>query len=73
MDDYQRPFSMQFVCRATLENMHKSIDISQRKTMARVEDRPEKMVEIMETITVLNKMRELLSDFEAHNTHLFKD
>ena len=73
MDDYKRPFSMQFVCRATLENMHKSIDISQRKTMARVEDRPEKMVEIMETITVLNKMREVLSEFEENNTHLFKD
>ena len=69
------PFTKSFVLNATLKHMQNAIDISNRKAVARMQDfdsQSEKGVEILETLSVLNTMSKLLSEFKEHNPSLFK-
>jgi len=79
MDNSKPPFDKGFVLQTTLRNMKKDIDFSSRKTFDRFKDfsdegnpeHVEKRTEIFETLDVLNKMHNLLDDFQGHNKHLF--
>ena len=70
MDD--KPFSKSHVLKITSLHMKKALDRSIRKTFDRLQDKPELATEIMETLSVLHKMRGMLEDFELHNAHLYK-
>lgn len=71
----ENPFDMSYVLRATAKHMRKSIDISIRKTFARL---PEfmsdetKSKEVFKTLAMLHTMRKQLDDFQASNTDCFK-
>ena len=68
------PFSMSFVMKATFRHMRRSLDISINKSIKRLQDFEgdnSKGIEIMETVKVLQTVREMLDDFEAHNPKIF--
>jgi len=81
MDNSKPPFDKGFVLQTTLRNMKKDIDFSSRKTFDRFKDfsdetnlaHVEKRTEIFETLDVLNKMHNLLDEFQNHNKHLFEN
>ena len=66
-----KPFSKAHVLRITSMHMKRAIDKSIRKTFVRMGDKPEKGVEIMETLDVLHKMRAMLEEFEDNNKQLY--
>jgi hypothetical protein len=72
----ERPFSMGYVLRTTAKHMRKSIDISIRKTFARVgefaDDRA-KSEEIFKTLSYLHTMRKNLDDFQAQFADDFRE
>lgn len=71
-----KPFSKGFVMRTTYKHMQRSIDISIQKSFERFKDfdnDPDIGLEIMETLSVLHTLRELLEEFKSHNEDLFKD
>ena len=54
--------------------MRRSLDISINKSIKRLQDFEgdnSKGIEIMETVKVLQTVREMLDDFEAHNPKIF--
>jgi hypothetical protein len=55
-----KPFTMRFVLRVTLNNMRKAIDFSIQRTFARASeftDDPEKSSEVFRTLSQLHTMR----------------
>lgn len=76
MDEKKIKFSKGYVLRVTTKHMRKSIDISIRKTFARIKehaDDQEKSKEIFETLSVLHDMRRKLDEFQSENRVSFKD
>jgi hypothetical protein len=74
-DINQKPFSASYVLRVTAKHMRKSIDISIRKTFARVAEfdgNREKSEEVFKTLSVLHTMRKQLDDFQAQHSEDFK-
>lgn len=67
-----KPFSKSHVLKVTSLHIKKAIDNSIRKTFDRLQDRQDKSTEIMETLSVLHKMRSMMEDFESHNKHLYQ-
>lgn len=75
MDNTQKPFSMQYVLRTTAKHMHKSIEISIKKTLSRVEefsDNREKSAEVLRTLSFLYGMQKQLDTFQEDNSESFK-
>ena len=71
----EKPFSMSYVLRTTAKHMRKSIDISIRKTIERVEEfaeDQEKSSEIFKTLGHLHKMREQIDAFQKANSDQFR-
>jgi len=73
MADRQIPFSMQFVIQTTLRHMHKDIDLSIEKTLARIpefEGDSVKSKEIFSTLAQLSVLREILNQhtIQSENT-----
>jgi hypothetical protein len=70
------PFSRDYVVRKTLDGMRNAVSFSMQKTLARLEDFPEgdpKRAEVLETLSVLNSINGVVSDFEKHNKHLLEE
>jgi hypothetical protein len=68
------PFTGAYVLRTTARHMRKSIDISIRKTFARIgefDGNPGKSEEVFKTLSVLHQMRQQLDDFQAANKESF--
>ena len=66
-----KPFDKSFVLKITTEKMKQQIDRSLTITYDRLKDRPDKKMEILETIDVLTRMRRMLIDFEEHNPIIY--
>ena len=74
-ENKEKPFSMGYVLRTTVKHMRKSIDISIRKTYARIpefEGNGEKSKEVLETLSKLHQMRNELDMFQTANKEHFK-
>jgi hypothetical protein len=66
----KNPFSNSYVIGETIRQMRKRIQISQKKTIARLpefEGDSLKKAEIMATLSNLNKLHELLDRIQEHN------
>ena len=75
MSDNQRPFSRGYVLRTTAKHMRRSVDISIRKTFARVAEFAEdieKSKEVFETLSALHKLRAQLDEFQLAHKDQFK-
>ena len=69
------PFSQSFVLRTTAKHMRKSIDISIRKTFARIAEfdgNQEKSKEIFQTLSVLHSLRAQLDEFQSQHKEEFR-
>jgi len=69
-----KPFSCGYVLRTTAKHVRRSIDISIRKTFARIKEfdgDPKKGHEIFETLSALHSMRSSLDAFQEENKELF--
>jgi hypothetical protein len=70
------PFTQAFVLDVTMKNMKGAVDLSMRKTAARLidfaEDQDKKM-EILATLSSLDRLHKLLAEIEQNNPHLFQD
>lgn len=67
----QKPFSKLFVLQTTARHMRKSIDVSIRKTLERVQDFSDDeamSAEIFETLCDLHSMKKNLDDFQSKIT-----
>jgi hypothetical protein len=65
MESKNKPFSLDYVINATKKHMLKSVDISIKKTIERIQEfsnDPEKSKEIFETLSHLDSMKRSLSD-----------
>jgi hypothetical protein len=74
MSETQNPFTKGHVLRATAKHMRKSIDVSIRKTFARVgefDGNLEKSREVFMTLSILHQMREQLDEFQRTNNKDF--
>lgn len=72
---HQKPFSMGYVLRTTATHMRKSIDISIRKTFARLPEFIQdsaKAQEIFMTLGHLHNMRKKLDDFQMEHSQEFR-
>ena len=70
----QKPFTIGYVLSTTAKHMRKSIDISIRKTFARISEfdgDKEKSEEVFRTLAQLHAMRTQLDDFEAAHSKDF--
>ena len=68
------PFTKAYVLNVTANHMQNAVDISNRKALARLQEfdsQSDKGLEILETLSVLNIMGKLISDFKSNNAHLF--
>jgi hypothetical protein len=69
------PFDMSYVLRVTTKHMRQSIDVSIRKTFARVKDfdgDAEKSREVFNTLSILHQLRKQLDDFQSANVDSFR-
>jgi hypothetical protein len=76
MDNEDKPFSQGYVLRTTAKHMRKSVDISIRKTFARIAEfagDQEKSKEVFGTLAMLHTMRKQLDDFQLLNQEKFKE
>jgi len=75
MEKDQKPFTMSYVLKATAKHMRQSIDISIRKTRERWPEfrDTDKAKEVMETVMVLQGMRDLLENFQKDNQEHFRE
>jgi hypothetical protein len=74
-ENYEKPFSMGYVCRATIKYMRKSIDISLEKTISRIEEFAEdreRSKELLQTIWFLQRLKTMLDELESLNPDYFK-
>jgi hypothetical protein len=74
-EDKQKPFDAGYVLRVTAKHMRKSIDISIRKTFARVAEfggNQEKSTEVFKALSILHTMRQQLDDYQAAHSEEFK-
>jgi hypothetical protein len=76
MSDTKRsvPFTKGYVLRTTLANMQRSVTMSLNKTLSRLEEfqgDSSKSTEILQTLSDLNKMKQLLEDFQKNNPQAF--
>lgn len=70
------PFSKAFVATTTMRHMQNAIDISTRKSVARLQDfdgQSSKGVEILETLSLLATMSKLLEEFKVNNQQIFQE
>ena len=70
------PFSKVFVANTTMRHMQNAIDISTRKSVARLSEfsgQSDKGTEILETLSLLSTMSKLLEDFKVNNSHIFQE
>lgn len=68
-------FNRGYILRLTTKHCRKAIDLSIRKTFARMrefEDGSEKSKEIFETLAMLHGLRNTLDDFQKLNSDKFK-
>ena len=65
------PFTKSHVLKVTSNHVHRSIDSSIRKSFDRLKDRPDKNLEIIETIDILYKWKKINEDFMTQNPQLF--
>jgi hypothetical protein len=76
MDNENKPFSQGYVLRTTAKHMRKDVDISIRKTFARIAEfagDQEKSKEVFGTLAMLHTMRKQLDDFQLLNQEKFKE
>jgi len=76
IDGSIKPFSMDYVLRATARHMRKSVDLSIGKTFERIEEfknDPKKSREIFETLSALHAMKRNLNTFQSDNPDKFKE
>ena len=74
----KKPFSKKFVMKTTFHHMIRSVEISISKTIERFnefeeEESREISKEVMETLSLLNKMKSELEGYREANSHLFED
>lgn len=70
------PFTQAFVIKTTLQNMKNMVDLSMRKTVARLgdfTDDPEKRVEVLNTLASLDKIHKTIDAIYEHNVELFEE
>lgn len=70
------PFSQRYVLSVTVRNMRQAIDVSSRKTIARLagfNSNQELSAEALETLASLNRLHLLLDDIVNNNPNIFKD
>jgi hypothetical protein len=70
------PFSKAFVLKTTTRHMRRACDISIGKTFDRLKDfdkNSEAGQEILETLDVLHRLRQMVDDFQKNNKTLFTD
>jgi len=75
MTIHKKPFSQGYVLRTTANYMRDSIDISLRKTGARIaefEGVPDKSMELLSTISALYALRKIVDDFQLENREIFE-
>jgi hypothetical protein len=71
-----KPFSNDYVVKETLKHMQASIAISTQKTIARLHEfqgQPEKMKEIMTTLSNLGRLNSLIESIRENNTDILGD
>jgi len=71
---YKKPFTKEYVLRTTLQNMRGAVDLSMRKTIARLDDYPEtpdQKLEILSTLASLDQLHKTIQSIEDHNPDLF--
>ena len=69
------PFNQSFVIRVTLDNMQRGIDLSIRKTVARLKEfdnQPAKKAEVLQTLRSLEAMYTLVEEIRAANAEILK-
>ena len=69
------PFNQSFVIRVTLDNMQRGIDLSIRKTVARLKEfdnQPAKKAEVLQTLRSLEAMYALVEEIRAANAEILK-
>jgi hypothetical protein len=68
-----KPFSNDYVVKETLKHMQASIAISTQKTIARLQEfqgQPEKMKEIMATLSNLGRLNSMIESIRENNTDI---
>lgn len=71
-----KPFSNEYVIKETLKHMQQSVAISTQKTIARLnefKDQPEKVAEVMSTLSNLSKLNRLIESIRENNTKILGD
>jgi hypothetical protein len=71
-----KPFTKAFVLRTTLQNMRNMVDLSMRKTVARLEDFPhdqEKKLEVLSTLSSLDQLHTMIQEIYNNNQALFEE
>jgi len=71
-----KPFSNDYVIKETLKHMQSSISISTQKTIARLaefQDQPEKVAEIMTTLSNLSRLNSVIESIRENNSNILGD
>jgi hypothetical protein len=71
-----KPFSNDYVVKETLKHMQSSVSISTQKTIARLpefQDQPEKVKEVMATLSNLSKLNSLIESIRENNKDILGD
>jgi hypothetical protein len=72
----KKPFTKEFVLRTTLQNMRNMIDLSMRKTVARLEDFKDDnamKVEVLSTLASLDQLHKNVQSIYDNNPELFEE
>jgi hypothetical protein len=71
-----KPFTKAFVLKTTLQNMRNMVDLSMRKTVARLSDFPddkEKKLEVLATLASLDQFHKVIQEIYDNNIELFEE
>lgn len=63
----EKPFSFGYVMRTTIKHLQKSVDVSIKKTLDRIEEfkgDEEKSREVFNTLATLHSIKNVISDFQ---------
>jgi hypothetical protein len=70
---YKKPFTKEFVLRTTLQNMRGMVDLSMRKTVARLDDFPndaDMKLEVLSTLASLDQLHKTIQSIIDNNPDL---
>jgi hypothetical protein len=76
MEEYQKPFTKAFVLRTTIANMSSAVDLSMRKTVARLPEfkgDPDKKFEVLETLASLDELHKMIEQIVENNATILED